>query len=135
MSGPGLEWSAVEKLMHADEDRFEEAVSSMGVRELLDLVSGLQSAMAEEQRRFDALGLQLQRWPLSQADSDEQRALSAALCASQLKLARLCARNMRCFTQSQKYPGPAERVAKKLHAQAVQSAQPEMPDDPPANAY
>ncbi|KAH7976012.1 hypothetical protein HPB52_007546 [Rhipicephalus sanguineus] len=61
MSGPGLDWTAVEKLMHADEERFEEAVSSLSVRELLDLVSGLQSAMAEEQRRFDALGLQLQR--------------------------------------------------------------------------
>ncbi|KAL1421743.1 hypothetical protein MTO96_022883 [Rhipicephalus appendiculatus] len=99
MSGPGLDWTAVEKLMHADEERFEEAVSSLSVRELLDLVSGLQSAMAEEQRRFDALGLQLQRLGSQGGDPEEQRALSAALCASQLRLARLCTRNMRCFAQ------------------------------------
>lgn len=99
MSGPGLDWTAVEKLMHADEERFEEAVSSLSVRELLDLVSGLQSAMAEEQRRFDALGLQLQRLGAQGGDPEEQRALSAALCASQLRLARLCTRNMRCFAQ------------------------------------
>ncbi|KAH7976823.1 hypothetical protein HPB52_020101 [Rhipicephalus sanguineus] len=67
--------------------------------ELLDLVSGLQSAMAEEQRRFDALGLQLQRLGAQGGDPEEQRALSAALCASQLRLARLCTRNMRCFAQ------------------------------------
>ncbi|XP_077496015.1 uncharacterized protein LOC144106925 isoform X4 [Amblyomma americanum] len=99
MSGPGLDWSAVEKLMHAEEERFEEAVSSLGVRELLDLVSGLQSAMAEEQQRFDALGLQLQRLGAQGGDPEEQRAVSAALCASQLRLARLCTRNMRCFAQ------------------------------------
>lgn len=99
MSGPGLDWSAVEKLMHADEERFEEAVNSLSVRELLDLVSGLQSAMAEEQQRFDALGLQLQRLGAQGGDPEEQRALSAALCASQLRLARLCTRNMRCFAQ------------------------------------
>lgn len=85
--------------MHADEERFEESVSSLSVRELLDLVSGLQSAMAEEQRRFDALGLQLQRLGAQGGDPEEQRALSAALCASQLRLARLCTRNMRCFAQ------------------------------------
>lgn len=99
MSGPGLDWTAVDKLMHADEERFEEAVSSLSVRELLDLVSGLQSAMAEEQRRFDALGIQLQRLGAQGGDPEEQRALSAALCASQLRLARLCTRNMRCFAQ------------------------------------
>ncbi|XP_064487159.1 uncharacterized protein LOC135399259 isoform X2 [Ornithodoros turicata] len=102
MSGPGLDWTTVEKLMHADDDRFEDAVSSLTVRELLDLVTGLQQAMADEQRRFDELSLELQTAQQKSPGNEEgpqHRSLSAALCASQLKLARLCARNMRCFTQ------------------------------------
>ena len=62
---------------------------------LIELVQSLQDAMAVEQQTFDTLTAQLE----AACDSLLQQRLSAALCTSQTRLARLCARNMRCFTQ------------------------------------
>lgn len=47
-------------------------------------------------RYFDALSLKLES--VSPATLEYEK-LSTALCASQLQLAKLCTRNMRCFTQ------------------------------------
>lgn len=47
-------------------------------------------------RYFDALSLKLES--VAPATLEYEK-LSTALCASQLQLAKLCTRNMRCFTQ------------------------------------
>ncbi|KAK4323151.1 hypothetical protein Pmani_006100 [Petrolisthes manimaculis] len=62
---------------------------------LVDLVQTLQDAMAVEQQTFDSLSQQLEIIH----DPLQQQRLSAALCTSQTRLARLCSRNMRCFRQ------------------------------------
>lgn len=62
---------------------------------LIELVQSLQDAMVVEQQTFDTLTLQLE----DTRDAVLQQRLSAALCTSQTRLARLCSRNMRCFTQ------------------------------------
>lgn len=61
----------------------------------MELVQTLQDAMAVEQQTFDSLTQQLELV----TDPLQQQRLSAALCTSQTRLARLCSRNMRCFTQ------------------------------------
>ncbi|KAL3256420.1 hypothetical protein MRX96_017148 [Rhipicephalus microplus] len=99
MSGPGLDWTAVEKLMHADEERLR-SPSALSASE-----SCWTWCLAFSQPWPKSNG-GLMPWDCSCSDLaprvvilEEQRALSAALCASQLRLARLCTRNMRCFAQ------------------------------------
>ncbi|XP_068247764.1 uncharacterized protein [Palaemon carinicauda] len=83
-------------LMWCPDQEFDNAVSALDIRGLVELVQTLQDAMAVEQQTFDSLTQQLE---LVQDPLQQQR-LSAALCTSQTRLARLCSRNMRCFTQS-----------------------------------
>ncbi|XP_066965928.1 uncharacterized protein [Macrobrachium rosenbergii] len=82
-------------LMWCPDQEFDNAVSALDIRGLVELVQTLQDAMAVEQQTFDSLTQQLE---LVQDPLQQQR-LSAALCTSQTRLARLCSRNMRCFTQ------------------------------------
>jgi len=63
---------------------------------LLNLVQQIQESMGVEQKLFDSINQQL---AASNKESPEHKNLSTALCASQARLARLCARNMRCFMQ------------------------------------
>ncbi|XP_076064584.1 uncharacterized protein LOC143038846 [Oratosquilla oratoria] len=82
-------------LMWCPDRDFDRAVATLDVRGLVDLVQTLQDAMAVEQQTFDSLTQQLELV----SDPLVQQRLSAALCTSQTRLARLCSRNMRCFTQ------------------------------------
>jgi hypothetical protein len=59
-------------------------------------VQQIQESMSVEQKLFDSINHQL---AVADKDSAEHKNQSAALCASQARLARLCARNMRCFMQ------------------------------------
>ncbi|XP_076304014.1 uncharacterized protein LOC143222053 isoform X3 [Tachypleus tridentatus] len=93
----GLDFETLQKLLISDENKFEEAINRMNIRELLDLVTGLQNAMAKEQEHFDQLSAQLQI-NLDTTSQEHQR-ISSDMCTSQMKLALLCTRNMRCFTQ------------------------------------
>ncbi|KAK8402073.1 hypothetical protein O3P69_001278 [Scylla paramamosain] len=82
-------------LMWCPDQEFDNAVSALDIRGLVDLVQTLQDAMAVEQQTFDSLSQQLELV----SEPLQQQRLSAALCTSQTRLARLCARNMRCFRQ------------------------------------
>lgn len=97
MAGGQLDEEVVQELMWQDDEKFEETVSTLTMRGLLDLVTALQNSMAEEQHRFDQLSIQLQMY--QDTECAEHKRISAALCTSQMRLARLCTRNMRCFTQ------------------------------------
>ncbi|XP_042211573.1 uncharacterized protein LOC121858984 [Homarus americanus] len=82
-------------LMWCPDHEFDNAVSALDIRGLVELVQTLQDAMAVEQQTFDSLSQQLELVH----DPLQQQRLSAALCTSQTRLARLCSRNMRCFRQ------------------------------------
>ncbi|XP_050688581.1 uncharacterized protein LOC126981511 isoform X5 [Eriocheir sinensis] len=82
-------------LMWCPDQEFDNAVSGLDIRGLVELVQTLQDAMAVEQQTFDSLSQQLELV----SEPLQQQRLSAALCTSQTRLARLCARNMRCFRQ------------------------------------
>ncbi|CAL4061323.1 unnamed protein product [Meganyctiphanes norvegica] len=82
-------------LMWCPDLEFDAAVNALDMRGLVELVQTLQDAMAVEQQTFDSLSQQLEMI----SDPLQQQRLSAALCTSQTRLARLCSRNMRCFTQ------------------------------------
>lgn len=82
-------------LMWCPDQEFDNAVAALDIRGLVELVQTLQDAMAVEQQTFDSLSQQLELV----ADPLQQQRLSAALCTSQTRLARLCSRNMRCFRQ------------------------------------
>ncbi|KAF2356414.1 hypothetical protein FHG87_012830 [Trinorchestia longiramus] len=84
-----------DSLMWCSDADFDAAVSSLSMKGLIELVQSLQDAMVVEQQTFDTLTLQLE----TTRDPVVQQRLSAALCTSQTRLARLCARNMRCFSQ------------------------------------
>ncbi|XP_018019805.1 uncharacterized protein LOC108676261 [Hyalella azteca] len=95
---PALGLSGAEdrdSLMWCSDADFDAAVARLSMKGLIELVQSLQDAMVVEQQTFDTLTLQLE----STSDSVVQQRLSAALCTSQTRLARLCARNMRCFSQ------------------------------------
>ncbi|XP_067128833.1 uncharacterized protein [Centruroides vittatus] len=92
-----LDEEAVQELMWQDDEKFEETVTTLSTRDLLDLVTALQNSMAEEQHRFDQLSIELQMY--QDTECVDHKRIFAALCTSQIRLARLCTRNMRCFTQ------------------------------------
>lgn len=71
-------------------------ITNMHLQALLNLVQQIQESMSVEQKLFDSINQQL---AVADKDSAEHKNQSAALCASQARLARLCARNMRCFMQ------------------------------------
>jgi hypothetical protein len=76
-------------------------------------VQQIQESMSVEQKLFDAINHQL---AVADKDSAEHKNQSAALCASQARLARLCARNMRCFMQV-----PAFLFVSSAHAHPFQT--------------
>lgn len=99
-------------LSTASDDEFEHAVQHLDVRELLQLISHLQQEMTNEQQRFDELGDRLRDrrervhrsggGGVEDSESDrETKTLSSSLFRSQIRLAQLCTRNMRCFTQQE----------------------------------
>ncbi|XP_071514591.1 uncharacterized protein [Panulirus ornatus] len=95
MSALQLAAESRDYLMWCPDQDFDDAVSTLDIRGLVELVQTLQDAMAVEQQTFDSLSQQLELIH----DPLQQQRLSAALCTSQTRLARLCSRNMRCFRQ------------------------------------
>ncbi|GAB6021406.1 hypothetical protein CHUAL_004016 [Chamberlinius hualienensis] len=90
------------QLLAVGEQEFDEEIKKFDVRELLDVIACLQREMSMEQSHFDRLNGQFQNRKIgikSPKEEDDALQLSAALCRSQIRLAQLCNRNMRCFTQ------------------------------------
>ncbi|XP_059468680.1 uncharacterized protein LOC132192643 [Neocloeon triangulifer] len=85
-----------EDLVWCSDAHFETKIHSLESNTLLNLVQQIQEAMAKEQVLFDSIDQQLAK---ANKDSANYKTLSNALCTSQARLARLCARNMRCFMQ------------------------------------
>ncbi|XP_069949380.1 uncharacterized protein [Cherax quadricarinatus] len=121
-------------LMWCPDQEFDNAVAALDIRGLVELVQTLQDAMAVEQQTFDSLSQQLELV----ADPLQQQRLSAALCTSQTRLARLCSRNMRCFRQVTYLPSKMTRdvavcghptyIASGAATQALKARQKEAPE-------
>uniref|UniRef100_T1ILG7 PH domain-containing protein n=1 Tax=Strigamia maritima TaxID=126957 RepID=T1ILG7_STRMM len=80
----------------SDED-FDSSIEELSARDMISLVASLQNEMFNEQRRFDEISKKISSFVGN--DAKENDLLSTKLCISQAKLAQLCARNMKCFTQ------------------------------------
>ncbi|CAB3377644.1 Hypothetical predicted protein [Cloeon dipterum] len=106
-------------LVWCPDAQFETTVYSLDSSALLNLVQRIQEAMGREQVLFDAINKQL---ALTTKDSLNHKNLSTALCASQARLARLCARNMRCFMQAMSSQKPKDSSESSAEAAAPAGA-------------
>ncbi|XP_014678530.1 PREDICTED: uncharacterized protein LOC106818328 [Priapulus caudatus] len=85
-------------MLHCSDTTFQEAISTMDMKELVDTVAALQNEMLHEQANFNALNQRLQRLA-DDASRQEYREVSEALLRSQTRMSMLCARNMSCFAK------------------------------------
>ncbi|CAH1784940.1 unnamed protein product, partial [Owenia fusiformis] len=84
------------KLLQSKESVFDATIAKMTSQKLIEVISGLQQEMADEQKHFNNLSNDL-----AAVDSNSSRhaEISTELMASQGRLAMLMGRNMKCFTQ------------------------------------